>query len=211
MKGIYKITNPKGYIYIGQSVDIDKRFDKYRRLDCKNQTMLYRSLYKYGFENHIFDIITIGDFNKELLDELEIHYIRVYNSNMNGLNLTSGGRGNTNRKLTDKQKESVRKSRTGNKHTEETKKKISEFHKGNKWAIGNKSMLGKKIPTKVKLKMSLSKMDDRNINSKVVIDITTGVFYYSISSAAKAYNYNYHTLRSMLSNKNTNKSNLKKI
>ena len=112
MKGIYKITNPKGYIYIDQSVDIDKRFDKYRRLDCKNQTMLYRSLNKYGFENHIFDIITIGDFNKEFLDELEIHYIRVYNSNINGLNLTSGGKGNTNRKLTDKQKDSVRKART---------------------------------------------------------------------------------------------------
>ncbi len=32
MIGIYKITNPEGKIYIGQSIDIDRRFKEYKRL-----------------------------------------------------------------------------------------------------------------------------------------------------------------------------------
>ena len=28
--GIYKITNPNGKVYIGQSIDIDKRWNKYK-------------------------------------------------------------------------------------------------------------------------------------------------------------------------------------
>ena len=30
--GIYKITNPKGKVYIGQSVDIERRFFRYRNI-----------------------------------------------------------------------------------------------------------------------------------------------------------------------------------
>jgi hypothetical protein len=59
--------------------------------------------------------------------------------------------------------------------------------------------------------MSKAKLDGKNINSKIVVDICTGIYYESISSAAKAYNYNYHTLKSMLNSDNANKSNLKKI
>ena len=57
MIGIYKITSPSGKIYIGQSVDIEKRRKKYSRLSCANQTKLYNSLVKYGFFDHIFEIV----------------------------------------------------------------------------------------------------------------------------------------------------------
>jgi len=59
MIGIYKIINPFGKIYIGQSVNIEKRFKTYKALS-KNvigQTKLYRSLKKYGAENHKFEIL----------------------------------------------------------------------------------------------------------------------------------------------------------
>lgn len=52
MIGIYKITNPNGKIYIGQSTNIEKRFYRYQNLDCKNQPKLYNSLKKYGWESH---------------------------------------------------------------------------------------------------------------------------------------------------------------
>lgn len=42
--GIYKITNPKGKIYIGQSIDIDKRINTYRLMHCKDQKLLYNSI-----------------------------------------------------------------------------------------------------------------------------------------------------------------------
>jgi group I intron endonuclease len=55
--GIYKITNPNGKVYIGQSIDIDKRWNKYKVKNCKPQIRLYNSLNKYGWENHYKDII----------------------------------------------------------------------------------------------------------------------------------------------------------
>jgi group I intron endonuclease len=57
MIGIYKITSPTNKIYIGQSVDIERRFKEYKRLNCKKQTKLYFSLKKHGVENHVFEIL----------------------------------------------------------------------------------------------------------------------------------------------------------
>jgi group I intron endonuclease len=66
MIGIYKITSPSGKVYIGQTIDIDKRFKTYKGLHCENQTKLYNSLVKYGFSEHIFEIVeqcTIEELN----------------------------------------------------------------------------------------------------------------------------------------------------
>ena len=57
MIGIYKITSPLGYIYIGQSINIDYRFNVYKKLKCKSQLRIYNSFVKYGVDNHIFEII----------------------------------------------------------------------------------------------------------------------------------------------------------
>jgi len=94
MIGIYKITNPKGKIYIGQSVNINKRWNRYRNLiqsDCIGQPLLYRSFIKYGIDNHCFEIIELCNIEK--LNEFESKYITLYNSfnTKHGLNLTSGG------------------------------------------------------------------------------------------------------------------------
>ena len=48
MIGIYKITSPSNKIYIGQSIDIEKRFYYYRKLYCLKQVKLYRSFIKIG-------------------------------------------------------------------------------------------------------------------------------------------------------------------
>lgn len=55
--GIYKITNPKGKIYIGQSTDVEKRENCYIKLNCKGQRILYNSIKKYGWEQHVFEIV----------------------------------------------------------------------------------------------------------------------------------------------------------
>jgi group I intron endonuclease len=94
--GIYKIENPKGSIYIGQSKNIDERLSRYKKLQCcKFQLLLYRSFLKYGIENHTFEVLEKGEFTKEDLNKLEKEYIVKYNSyrklNKKGLNLTTGG------------------------------------------------------------------------------------------------------------------------
>lgn len=57
MANIYAIISPTNKIYIGQTVDIKKRFNKYKRLNCKLQYKLYNSLNKYGVDNHEFQVI----------------------------------------------------------------------------------------------------------------------------------------------------------
>lgn len=108
--GIYKITSPSGKVYIGQSNDIQSRFNKYKRLGCGRQTRLHASFLKYGVESHEFEII-IECLSSEL-DEQEIKYIKHYESTKKnkGLNLKEGG--------------------AYGKHSEETKKKIGLAHKG---------------------------------------------------------------------------------
>lgn len=95
-QGIYKIENPKGGIYIGQSKNVDERLSRYKKLQCcKFQLLLYRSFLKYGIENHTFEVLEKGEFTKEELNKLEKEYIVKYNSfrklNKLGMNLTSGG------------------------------------------------------------------------------------------------------------------------
>jgi group I intron endonuclease len=92
MIGIYKITNPKGKVYVGQSIDINHRLGKYKRLNgnVSNQKKIYNSLIKYGIENHSFEIIE--ECSLEQLNEREIYYIEKYNSYKNGLNMQQGGK-----------------------------------------------------------------------------------------------------------------------
>lgn len=91
MIGIYKITSPSGKIYIGKSIDIEKRHYQYKKGYAKNQTALYNSFKKYGWYSHKVEILKECDENE--LNVLERYYINYYNSVENGLNLTYGGDG----------------------------------------------------------------------------------------------------------------------
>jgi len=52
--GIYKITNPKGRVYIGQSINIEKRLSNYKKFNCKSQPKLHLSFVKYLYHNIYF-------------------------------------------------------------------------------------------------------------------------------------------------------------
>jgi hypothetical protein len=143
MIGVYKITNPNGKIYIGQSINIERRWNDYRRLhNCKGQTKLYNSLKKYGTENHIFEVIE--ECLVDLIVERETfwkHHYRVLD--VQSLCCKIDGKGGY---LSDETKRKIGKSNskpkpttfprgkdhklTGTKQTEETKNKISDSNKG---------------------------------------------------------------------------------
>jgi group I intron endonuclease len=84
MVGIYKILSPTNKIYIGQSIDIERRFKEYKNLYCKGQPKIYNSLKKYSPENHIFEILEECDINQ--LNERELYWKQHYNSIEEGLN-----------------------------------------------------------------------------------------------------------------------------
>ena len=94
MIGIYKITSPTNRVYIGQSMDVEKRIYRYRYLQgLVNQTRLYKSIIKYGYNNHIFEMIE--ECEESELNNRERYYQDLYNvlDNKQGLNcrLTKDG------------------------------------------------------------------------------------------------------------------------
>ena len=96
MAAIYKITNlVNNKIYIGQTINsIDKRFKKHlSQINCTNIcSALYSAFAKYGKENFIIELIVSGEYSKDELNELEIFYIKKFDSlSPNGYNLQSGG------------------------------------------------------------------------------------------------------------------------
>lgn len=90
--GIYKITNKiNNKIYIGQSIDIKRRWSEHKSranekdTNCYNKP-LYRSIRKYGIENFNFEIIE--ECKVEELNEKEKYYIQLFNSLIpNGYNI----------------------------------------------------------------------------------------------------------------------------
>lgn len=114
MIGIYKITSPSGKVYIGQTIDHERRFRHYKLLRCKEQPRLYRSLIKHGVELHKFEFIK--ECLKDELTTFEREFQLMYNSiGKNGLNCIL-----------------VKTNESNGGHSEETKKKISESLKGYK-------------------------------------------------------------------------------
>jgi group I intron endonuclease len=135
MIGIYKITSPKGRIYVGQSNDIKKRWEYYTKLKCNQQRKIYNSLKKYGIENHKFEIIEECDLS--LLNEREIYWGNFYNSlSKNNLNLKLGNsRGKISEETRQKMSNSQKGKIKGDYHTNEFKNRISKIHKGNKYRL----------------------------------------------------------------------------
>ena len=80
MVGIYKITNPKGKIYIGQSWDIKKRKSNYSHANSKYRTKIFNSIRKYGWNAHRFEIVCElpSDITQEVLDRYETVYWQFY-------------------------------------------------------------------------------------------------------------------------------------
>lgn len=91
--GIYCIENLiDGKKYIGQSVNIKKRFHDHKYKLRKSQHIndfLQRAWNKYNEDSFKFYILEECDKNK--LNELEVYYINIYNSFNNGYNLSIGG------------------------------------------------------------------------------------------------------------------------
>jgi hypothetical protein len=89
MMGVYQILSPSNKIYIGQSTNIESRWCHYKNLNCCKQHKLYRSLKKYGWEQHIFKVIE--ECSLEQLNKREIYWGLHYSVlGENGLNLRLG-------------------------------------------------------------------------------------------------------------------------
>lgn len=91
---IYLITNNiNGKQYVGQTImTLTQRWNKHLSVSrTENPTGIAAAIKKYGKEN--FSIELIATCKVEDLNDLEIYYIKKYNTYSNGYNLTLGGEG----------------------------------------------------------------------------------------------------------------------
>lgn len=79
--GIYKIINPKGKVYIGQSIDVFKRKKHYKYMNSIGN-IVYNSIKKYGWENHTHEIIE--ECFIEQLNEKETYWKQYYLDQVKG-------------------------------------------------------------------------------------------------------------------------------
>ncbi|MBO7694620.1 MAG: GIY-YIG nuclease family protein [Methanobrevibacter sp.] len=93
--GIYKITNQMtDECYIGQAVDVYKRWNEHCKcglgIDTPPGNKLYKAMQDYGLENFTFELLT--ECNQSELNEKEKYFIELYQADTFGYN---GNRGVT--------------------------------------------------------------------------------------------------------------------
>ena len=104
MCGIYKIENLiNGKIYVGKSIDIQKRFrthinDSFNENKPEYNHLIHKAIRKYKVENFSFDVIE--ECNEDELDSKEMYWIHVYDccvldGRNKGYNMTRGGEGSS--------------------------------------------------------------------------------------------------------------------
>lgn len=135
--GIYcienKINNKK---YIGQSIDIRKRWREHRTSLNNNKhhnKYLQRAWNKYGEEN--FDFYIIQNLPQDTIHIIyniwEIYYIDEYKTQnpKYGYNMTIGGEGTVGHVVTDETRKKISETQKGRKLTKEWIEHISQAHK----------------------------------------------------------------------------------
>jgi len=213
MIGIYKITSPTKKIYIGQSINVERRLNSYFKMNhCKQQVRLYNSFKKHGVDNHKFEIVE--ECSVEMLNDRERHYQEIYNTIDNGLNclLTKTSDKSGVMSIESRNKMSIKlignTRAKGLKRTQEQKDLISNRMKGNTpWNKGVKR-------TEEELeKMSLNRKGkmtgEDNYMSNLIVNLETGIFYFGIREASDAYDGKYHSMRDRLNGKTKNKTSFK--
>jgi group I intron endonuclease len=126
ISGIYKIVNPKGSVYVGQSINVLSRWRDYRSVNCKDQCKLYNSLKKYGVDNHIFELIE--ECKESELNDREVYWGIYYNVlTKENLNISIG---NQHRLYNEEFGKKISSRQKGVKFSDERKQNISKSKKG---------------------------------------------------------------------------------
>lgn len=184
ISGIYKITSPSGKVYIGQSIDILRRFSTYRRIgsNTRSQRKLYNSLKKYGHSNHLFEII-----HECAISELNL-FERKYQDEFlcigaNGLNCGLTKTNDLSGKKSDETKSKIKLAKTGTYHSDFTRDKISNTKKSQNLKLSDKEKYIKSINSKL---------------SRKVLKIETNEIFHSAAEAARRNNIRSDSMNRML-------------
>ena len=164
--GIYKIANKvTGDLYIGSTVNFQKRFSSHRRNleKQKHSNIILQNVFnKYGHVNLVFEIIEFIK-NKNSLITREQHYIDILNPKYNIRKIASSNLGLKFGPMSLETKKKISLANAGNKnwleksHTENTKKLLSKLNSGK-----NNPRYGVLVKKETKTKMSKAKSGKNN-------------------------------------------------
>lgn len=188
---IYCLKFPNNKVYIGQTKNINKRIINYKYNDTKGQHKIHNAIKKYGFDCIIL-IILASELSKELANELEIKYIKEFNSIETGYNISSGG----NHSPTE-QEEVKEKLRNYNALSETKTRKSQEMKKRMQDPKFKDKALNSLHSKESQIKASKTKRE-RNSSCKKVECVETGKIFISSREAAIFYNGSYKHLSSHL-------------
>lgn len=141
--GIYKITSPSGYVYIGQSWDIKNRWRGYRKSkSLERQPFICASIRKHGLHRHKFEIIhqLTGEVDQATLDAHEQYYMDIYRGL--GKKLMNARGAGSHGRLCEESKAKISKAKKGKKATDAARLALSISHKGLKKSDAHKRNIG---------------------------------------------------------------------
>lgn len=133
---VYKITSPTKKVYIGSTIDFERRMVNYENLVCKNQKKLYNSLVKYGFDNHIFEVLCECDLKD--VRQKEAYYGQLYNClGQHGLNcILPKHEGFVS--VSDETRRKISAAGMGRPCSEKSRQATIARNMGNKYGVGRK-------------------------------------------------------------------------
>ena len=220
MIGIYKFTSPSGKIYIGQSVNIERRFKWHKANTQKLKSKLSNSFKKYGFDNHLFEVIE--ECKIELLNERERYWQEIYDVINSGLNLLLTKTSDKSGYASIEVREKLSELRKGKKHSPERNlknslSKLGVKHSKERKEINRKAQLGKKMSDESNEKKRISGLKANQNDSvryacgKLILNTQTGIYYHGLVPASESMGINRNTLSAYLTGKCKNKTDLIRV
>ncbi len=117
--------------------------------NCKGQTRLYASLLKYGFSEHVFEIVE--ECEVPLLNAKERYWQDFYDVlGRGGLNCKLQSTEGKSGYLCSETKAAIRKARIGKRQSEETKQKIGESNRGREVSEATRKQISESLSGRVR-------------------------------------------------------------
>jgi group I intron endonuclease len=157
---VYKITSPSNRVYVGSTINFDKRMYQYKNNCHKSQIKIYNSIKKYGWENHKVEIIWSG-LIKDMLKNEAMLGLNFNVLDQNNLNLMLPRLGTMYNTVSQETRIKMSNAKKGQKMSETHKKIISNVHTGKIVSLETRQkmsewQIGRKMSKEAKQKMSIS-------------------------------------------------------
>lgn len=156
-------------VYIGQTNNIVARW---KPSAYKNCVKFYNAIQKYGWDSFSHEILE-DNLTLEEANILEEYYIKLYNSQVDGFNLSSGG---LNHLASEETKQKMSNTRKGVPHSAEHAQAISN------------ALKGRKQTEEHKLHNRMAQ------HRKLVQCLDTGIIYDSIAEASRQTGFSHSAI-----------------